>query len=735
MKKKYLTFILLLIISSIFVTNRYALSSKSFRYIYKPIVVIKGQNIYNPIKFLKSKPVDRKSKSRYLSLLQALALVSAYICFIKKEKPNLYGDAKWADKKDVDGMNLNKKDGVILGMYKGKILSHSGPEHLMMMAPTRMGKGINTVLPTLWSWKKSVIVNDIKGECWELTAGYRKEKFGHKCMMFNPLDETGESVSYNPLDLIKLKTKSELEDVRLIVSTLIDTEGKGEGDHWISSAINLLIGCLLHVKYMNEKASLTDVVKFMTNPNLTLVNAMALTVGIDMSDPEEPEEVEPIAHTDDKDLFNRIYGEKGFGSGFTHPIIASIFSTMLETPDKERGSIISTCLNKLQIFKDPKIQMNTAKSDFNPKMIMQEKISLYLVTPPKSIDMTRPLLRLILTQTIFNLTDTMKFGNKKQSTVEKILKPFKEAKEKIKDLFIVKEEKNKILFLIDEFPSLGKLDLIEKAIAYIAGYGLKVLLITQSMNQLKKIYGDKNSVLDNCHVQIYLTPNDSETPKMISDMLGTTTKQAANESYKKFSLLKDVNISESQVSASLMTPGQVRTLPFEKVIIFVAGKVPIYADKIFYWKIRRFKNSKNYNIPKLNEVEEEIETNNIFSKIKKMLVSFFFIDVGKELLEGEEEIIVLIKSYVELDEEFLKELITEYRKQEIVGKIKEMDKDEFIENMRALNKEEIDIKLVYDVISSSKKINFVPIDDEIEDFEVLEENEENFDDFEIINED
>lgn len=729
MKKKYLTFILLIIVSSIFVTNRYALSSKSFRYIYKPIVVIKGQNIYNPVEFLKSKPVDTKSKNRYLSLFYVLALVSAYICFIKKEKSNLYGDAKWAGKKDVDEMNLNKKDGVILGRYKGKILSHSGPEHLMMMAPTRMGKGINTVLPTLWSWKKSVIVNDIKGECWELTSGYRKEKFGHRCMMFNPLDETGESVSYNPLDLIKLKTKSELEDVRLIVSTLIDTEGKGEGDHWISSAINLLIGCLLHVKYMNEKASLTDVVKFMTNPNLTLVNAMALTVGIDMADPDNPEEVDPIAHTDDKELFNKIYGEEGL----THPIIASIFSTMLETPDKERGSIISTCLNKLQIFKDPKIQMNTSKSDFNPKMIMQEKISLYLVTPPKSIDMTRPLLRLILTQTIFNLTDTMKFGNKKESMTEKILKPFKEVKEKIKDLFIVKEEKNKILFLIDEFPSLGKLDLIEKAIAYIAGYGLKVLLITQSMNQLKKIYGDKNSVLDNCHVQIYLTPNDAETPKMISDMLGTTTKQAANESYKKFSLLKDVNISESQVSASLMTPGQVRTLPFEKVIIFVAGKLPIYADKIFYWKIRRFKNSKNYNIPKLNEIEEKIETN-IFSKVKKMLVSLFFIDTSKELLEEEKEIIILIKSYVDLDEDFLKELIVEYRKQEMVGKIKGMDKEEFIKNMRELDKEEINIKLVYDVISSSKKVNVVQTEEIIEDFKVEEEKEEIFDDFEITDE-
>lgn len=316
---------------------------------------------------------------------------------------------------------------------------------------------------------------------------------------------------------------------------------------------------------------------------------------------------------------------------------------------------------------------------------------------------------------------------------EKTLKPFKEAKEKIKDLFIVKEEKNKILFLIDEFPSLGKLDLIEKAIAYIAGYGLKVLLITQSMNQLKKIYGDKNSVLDNCHVQIYLTPNDAETPKMISDMLGTTTKQAANESYKKFSLLKDVNISESQVSASLMTPGQVRTLPFEKVIIFVAGKLPIYADKIFYWKIRRFKNSKNYNIPKLNEIEEKIETN-IFSKVKKMLVSLFFIDTSKELLEEEKEIIILIKSYVELDENFLKELIVEYRRQEMVGKIKEMDKEEFIKNMRELGKEEINIKLVYDVISSSKKVNVVQTEEIIEDFKVEEEKEEIFDDFEITDE-
>ena len=53
-------------------------------------------------------------------------------------------------------------------------LRHSGPEHVLTYAPTRSGKGVGLVIPTLLSWPHSALIADLKGELWELTAGWRQ---------------------------------------------------------------------------------------------------------------------------------------------------------------------------------------------------------------------------------------------------------------------------------------------------------------------------------------------------------------------------------------------------------------------------------------------------------------------------------------------------------------------------------------------------------------------------------
>ena len=118
-----------------------------------------------------------------------------------------------------------------------------------------------------------------------------------------------------------------------------------------------------------------------------------------------------------------------------HPVVGSTFSSLMNTPDKERGSIISSCVNKLKIFGDPRIMKNVCRTDITPKDIMKNRISLYLITPPRAIDMTRPLFRLIITQTIFELTDKMEFGNRKKLDFEKKTL-FQSNKEKIKKFFL-----------------------------------------------------------------------------------------------------------------------------------------------------------------------------------------------------------------------------------------------------------------------------------------------------------
>ena len=563
-----------------------------------------------------------KSKTQ-MNFKKFYLLSNAVIIFLminKRKEPDYYGTAKFADKDEIERMGITKNpdDGVVLGMTPdNKLITHTGVEHILNMAPTRTGKGINTVLTTLWTWKSSVIVNDIKGECWDLTSGYRRSVLNQNCIFYNPMDSSGEGISYNPLSLVKVGTLSEQEDARTIAITLLDTDGKGGSDHWITSAINLLTAVILHVKYANVNASFIDVMQFLEDPKEPLINKIGSVLAKKIDDygdvvdlVEEDNEgnviktYDPFNHYEELNTqvknnltFYELYQKRET----LHPVVGSTFGTIMATPDKERGSIFSTCINKLSIFKDPRVMRNIGRSDISPREIMDNRISLYLITPPKAIEMTKPLFRLIITQTIYELTDKMEFNNRKKIDKEK-KKPLidmKKIKSTIEDFIIVKIKKGvpknkRILFLIDEFPALGKLGLFESALAYIAGYGLKVLLIVQSINQLNNIYGKDNSIVDNCSVQLYFTPNDKETPRMISDMMGNKTEKIITRSGRGFFM---DSRNESYQARALMTPGEVRVLPYENILLLFSGKNPIKGNKIFWFKHKKFKDNADYNIP------------------------------------------------------------------------------------------------------------------------------------------
>src|SRR5713226_1641037 len=106
-----------------------------------------------------------------------------------------YGSSRWASRREVEQAGLFHAAGVFLGQLGQQYLRHDGPEHVMAFAPTRSGKGVGLVIPTLLTWTESSVVHDIKGENWQLTAGWRA-RFSH-CLLFNPTDP--RSARYNPL--------------------------------------------------------------------------------------------------------------------------------------------------------------------------------------------------------------------------------------------------------------------------------------------------------------------------------------------------------------------------------------------------------------------------------------------------------------------------------------------------------------------------------------------------------
>src|SRR3546814_3241491 len=88
-----------------------------------------------------------------------------------------------------------------------------------------------------------------------------------------------------------------------------------------------------------------------------------------------------------------------------------------------------------------------------------------------------------------------------------------------------------LLWVLDEFPALGRLDFFEQALAFMAGYRMRALLIAQSLNQIEQAYGPNSSILDNCHVRVAFAPNDERTARRLSETLGTATQVHAHHSY------------------------------------------------------------------------------------------------------------------------------------------------------------------------------------------------------------
>lgn len=226
-----------------------------------------------------------------------------------------YGSARWAEREEIDKAGLTGLAGVFLGRKDDHYLRHEGPEHVMAFAPTRSGKGVGLVVPTLLSWPGSAVIHDIKGENWTLTAGWRS-RFSH-CLLFNPTD--AKSAAYNPLLEVR-RGMHEVRDVQNIADILVDPEGALERrNHWEKTSHALLVGAILHVLYAGEDKTLRGVANF-------------------LSDPACPFEVTLHRMMTTRHLAN----EQG---GAPHPVVASAAREVLNKSDNERSGVLSTAMS------------------------------------------------------------------------------------------------------------------------------------------------------------------------------------------------------------------------------------------------------------------------------------------------------------------------------------------------------------------------------------------------------
>ena len=615
-------------------------------------------------------------------IFYGIGIFICYQVYRSMTRMSSHGTADFAKAEDIKKAGLAAKEtGFVVGQnpFNDKIMLHNGPEHVLLVAPTRSGKGVCNMVPTGLCWKHSIFLFDPKGELWTFTAAWRKNHMGQKVMKFEPLCKDGSSAKWNPFAEIDFQSFEELTDVSTVSEMMVKTgEGGSKDPFWENSAVALINGIILHLLYKHhqEKRLLpcpSDVMTFLSSPSMSTEKLFAtmkmyphiskeefleITVdGVKRTNPlkdiygeyiedfrpfakalpafaEAAEENEAQAHryeealsmgkTDvpppksnlellrdtiraaesdpdpqkrktlnfeapdisaaaDKKEINKIIQAHIDKEGpwyllLVHPKVAEAAANMYNGAEQTAASIMQTAQTSMAVYQDPLIRQNTAVSDFTLRDLLDpsQEVSLYLVLQPNDIDKLRPILRLFVNTMLAKLVRDMEFARKEDA------KKGAAAKKE-------KPKKQRLLLMLDEFPQLGKLESIEKSLAICAGYGVKICIVAQSMGQLNKIYTKDNAIPGNCHVQIYFTPTLEDgggTAKTLSDTLGDKTihSYSKSDNGKVF----QSSTSTSNMARKLMTPDEVRRMPADRELVFVAGFRPVYGKKIRYYEQKYF---------------------------------------------------------------------------------------------------------------------------------------------------
>lgn len=569
----------------------------------------------------------------YLGLTGAV-----FVLFYMNKKGISLADAKWATAEDIEQMGLGKynhkivkvplmdmpffrnikikkdektikKTGVVLGLnpYTKKLMLHDGPEHILLMAPTRSGKGVSTIVPTGCIWNHSIFFFDPKGELWQLTSKFRQQVLGQKVLKFEPLCLDGSSARWNPLAEINFRTFAEFKDVQSIVNILVrpDGDSNSKDPFWDDAATELLNCCILHLMYAHEREGLNI-------PCLS--DLMSLLSPPDKDIEELFDEIKKYPHITEKEFFSDknpfevIYGERyiknlnqfnkqwkladdkkikslkdlkselkkrfldrgdkipwdkdPYWICLVHPKVAEGAANMVNLNETTRASLIKSTQTKLSLYQDPTVQRNTEVSDFCVRDLLadpNQAVSLYLVMQSDDIDTVKPLSRLLIS---FMLAKNTRDMHVNSSGI-----------------------KQRLLLMLDEFPQLGGMNKIETNMAICAGYGIKYCIVCQDVNQLNKAYTENNSIATNCHIHEYFTPNvdpGGKTAKAISETLGKFEFQSESRSTGSGGFFGGSS-TYSMSTRDLMSPDEVSRLPRDSEIIFMAGQYPIKGKKIAYY--------------------------------------------------------------------------------------------------------------------------------------------------------
>jgi type IV secretion system protein VirD4 len=485
----------------------------------------------------------------------AFAVLLIPVAIILKPTPkSLHGNARFAKKLEIEQAGLMGEAGLIVGQVGKKFLMFAGALHAILCAPTRSGKGVSTVIPNCLNWRDSLVVLDTKQEAFDFTSGYRA-KYGQECFLFNPSPKDYRTHRWNPLSYISDDPNFRINDIQKIASFLFP-DIEGADPIWSSSGRSLFLGTVLYlIETPGKTVTLGEVLRTVTQQE-EAGKFFARTIQ------ERQEEGTPLS-----------------------PTCAAALSDFISTSDNTRTSIRKTFSSRFELLFNPLIDAAMSGNDFDLRDLRKKRMSIYVGVTPDDLERMGPLLNLFFQQLIDLNTQELPLKNPAL--------------------------KYPCLLLLDEFTAAGRIPALSKGVSYVAGYGLKLLLIIQSYSQLREKYGDDaaETFSTNLGVQIDFAPapQDQERSEAISKALGDQTWRVKSWG-KTFGQKGSRSENKSDQRRPLMLPQEVKQIGMWKQFIFMENVLPIFCEKIGYYKEKVFLDRLKEVSPSLAKLGEAIPT-------------------------------------------------------------------------------------------------------------------------------
>ena len=471
------------------------------------------------------------------SALSFFLLAVPLALLLRKAPISLHGDARFAKWSEVVKAGLTGSKGLIVGMLKGQYLLFGGPQAVLVVAPTRSGKGVSIVIPNLLQWSESVVCLDVKQENWNITSGYRA-KHGQECYLFDPVASNGRTHRYNPLAYISNDPNLRIDDTQKIANMLFpDTEGTDP--IWTATPRSLFVGIVLYLIECGTKPT---------------------TIGQVLR--------ESLADGDGAEYFQRLIKEhQDAGKPLSGVCARGLLAYASISSDNTRSGVMTTFRSRLELWMNPIVDAATSGNDFDLRDLRKKRMSIYVGVTPNNLERMQPILNLFFQQLIDLNTRELPIQNKSL--------------------------KYTCLLLMDEFTALGKINILSKGIGYIAGYGLRMMPIIQSNSQIAEVYGKEaaTTFTINHAMNIVFPPkaSDLQATRDISEWLGYTTVKGVSESRSKNVFSKrDKTQNTSDQRRALLLPQEVAALGQDTAIIVMENTRPIKAKKAAYYSDETF---------------------------------------------------------------------------------------------------------------------------------------------------